>query len=226
MKSIEGKLIKIVRGVEKAVNCWLSGKSTWLGIRHRVRGLVLLGLYCNKPGGGRGGRGCRGWLWKKIKEKHMEENPNSRESENQCGEVTKGVASSQIQRVLALSLYWFGHRFGGRLSKCRFWFICFLVVWSWVSDFTSLASPGSWGGQSPPGRITDMPKRRFFFGRVVAYYVQKVGLDLSSNAENIADASSLRRVRCIPLGSTQPLGQPKNNPLWEFPKQVWRIVFA
>lgn len=164
MKSIEGKLIKIVRGVEKAVNCWLSGKSTWLGIRHRVRGLVLLGLYCNKPGGGRGGRGCRGWLWKKIKEKHMEENPNSRESENQGGEVTKGVASSQIQRVLALSLYWFGHRFGGRLSKCRFWFICFLVVWSWVSDFTSLASPGSWGGQSPPGRLLICQKGDFSLG--------------------------------------------------------------
>ena len=45
---------------------------------------------------------------------------------------------------------------------------------------------------------------------VMEYHVQKVGLDLISNA--VAGASPLWRVRCVSLDSIQPLGLPKNEP--------------
>lgn len=61
MEFIEGKLIKIVLGVEKAGNRWFGWKNTELGIRNRVRGVVLLGPYYSKIGGSRGGGGWRGW---------------------------------------------------------------------------------------------------------------------------------------------------------------------
>ena len=55
------------------------------------------------------------------------------------------------------------------------------------------------------------------------YHVHKVGLDLISNA--VAGDSPLWRVRCVSLDSIQPLGLPKNEPFWEFPKQLQRVVF-
>lgn len=60
---------------------------------------------------------------------------------------------------------------------------------------------------------------------MMEHHGQKMGLDLASSADSPTGPSPLRGVRCVPLGGTQPLGlsQLKNDSLWEFPMQLWRI---
>ena len=124
--------IKIAPGVERAGDCWFSGKSTGLRIGNRGR-LGLLGPYCNKTGGSRGGRGRRGWLSGKIKEKPIEGSPDGGSQKNQCGKNCKRrciFPSSKNPSSWSVLEADSEYKLGKLTSKRRFWLL-FLshVIW-------------------------------------------------------------------------------------------------
>lgn len=109
---------------------------------------------------------------------------------------------------------------GWQIGKQRFWY----SAWSTVN--------------TPQGKVVMIfgdpllewhleISKLFSLGIWMVYYGPKMGLDWPSNTDSRTGASPLRGVRCVPLGGIQLLGlsPPKNDPLWEFPMQLWRIGF-
>lgn len=110
------------------------------------------------------------------------------------------ISTSQGDRQARILVWCLKHsKYTWGKGSYQFWW----PLLEWHLEISSLVSLGVW----------------------MELYGPKMGPDWWSNADSGVGASSLRGVRRVPLGRIQPLGlsQPKNDPLWEFPMQLWRI---
>lgn len=201
MEFIKGKFVKVVLGVEKAGNRWFSGKSTGLGIRNRVRGFVLFLPYCSNWGAaGEAGRErlARGknqsGVYRAEPHQWRVGKPTRAKLQKGCIFLSPKSPSSWSIRETDSE-----YRFWSSTSRCRFQRLCFLAVWPWTSEFTSPA-PGVPDRQVRslaqclahrmctlmkgsdclwrcPAGVAFRNLHVCFSGRVLEYYVRKMGLD-------------------------------------------------